>query len=63
MEAYGLRKEADWIEIQVYPPYVVPERLDRIANIVKERSHVRVDKVRNTREPGEEIRHRVYGRD
>jgi hypothetical protein len=28
----------------------VPERLDRIANIVKERSHVHVDKVKNTRE-------------
>ena len=50
VEAYGLVKEADWIEIQVYPPYEVPERLDRIANIVKERSHVRVDKVKNTRE-------------
>lgn len=49
-EAYGLTKEADWIEIQVYPPYVCPERLDRIANIVKERSHVRVDKVKNSRE-------------
>ena len=50
VDAYGLTKEADWIEIQVYPPYVVPERLDRIANIVKERSHVRVDKIQNSRE-------------
>ncbi len=49
-EAYGLTKEADWIELQVYPPKTVPERLDRIANIVKERSHVRVDKVKNSRE-------------
>ena len=49
-EAYGLTQEADWIEIQVYPPKTVPERLDRIANIVKERSHVRVDKVKNSRE-------------
>jgi GNAT superfamily N-acetyltransferase len=50
IEAYGLVKEADWLEFQVYPPYEVPERLDRIANIVKERSHVRVDKVKNSRE-------------
>ena len=50
MDAYGLTKDADWIEIQVYPPKTVPERLDRIANIVKERSHVRVDKVKNSRE-------------
>ena len=50
VDAYGLTKEADWIEIQVYPPYVVPERLDRIAEAVKQRSHVRVDKVKNSRE-------------
>ena len=50
MDAYGLSKEADWIEIQVYPPKTVPERLDRIAEIVKQRSHVRVDKVKNSRE-------------
>jgi len=49
-EAYGLTKEADWIEIQVYPPQGCPERLDRIAEIVKQRSHVRVDKVKNSRE-------------
>ena len=50
IDAYGLSKEADWIEIQVYPPKTVPERLDRIAEIVKQRSHVRVDKVKNSRE-------------
>lgn len=50
VEAYGLEKDADWIEIQVYPPKVCPERIERIANIVKERSHVRVDKVKNSRE-------------
>jgi hypothetical protein len=49
MDAYGLTKEADWIEIQVYPPQQVPERLDRIAEIVKQRSHVHVDKVKNSR--------------
>ena len=49
-DAYGLTKEADWIEIQVYPPYECPERLERIANLVKERSHVHVDKVKNSRE-------------
>ena len=50
IEAYGLTKEADWIELQVYPPQGCPERLDRIAEIVKQRSHVRVDKVKNSRE-------------
>lgn len=50
IEAYGLVKEADWIELQVYPPQGCPERLDHIAEIVKQRSHVRVDKVKNSRE-------------
>ena len=50
IEAYGLTKEADWIEIQVYPPKACPERLERIADIVKQRSKVRVDKVKNSRE-------------
>ena len=50
IDAYGLIKEADWVELQVYPPQGCPERLSRIADIVKQRSHVRVDKVKNTRE-------------
>lgn len=50
IEAYGLTKDADWIEMQVYPPQGCPERLDRIAEIVKQRSHVHVDKVKNSRE-------------
>ncbi|MCR5049952.1 MAG: N-acetyltransferase [Paludibacteraceae bacterium] len=49
MDAYGLVKEADWIEIQVYPDGI-PERINRVAEIVKQRSHVRVDKVKNARE-------------
>ena len=50
IDAYGMEKEADWIEFQVYPPEKCPERLERIADIVKERSHVHVDKVKNSRE-------------
>lgn len=50
IDAYGLTKEVDWIEMQLNPPQGCPERLSRIADIVKERSHVRVDKVKNSRE-------------
>ena len=51
VDAYGLTKEADWIEMQVYPPKDgCPERLCRIADIVKQRSNVRVDKIKNSRE-------------
>ncbi len=50
IDAYQMTKEADWLEFQVYPPQGCPERLKRIADIVKQRSHVRVDKVKNSRE-------------
>ncbi len=50
IEAYGLTKEADWVEMRVFPPKEVPERIRRIAQIVKERSHVHVVKVKNSRE-------------
>lgn len=50
VEAYGLTKEADWVELQVFPPKECPERIERIANIVKERFHVHVEKVKNSRE-------------
>ena len=50
IDAYGLVKEADWIELQVFPPKDVPERIDRLAEMVKQRYHVRIVKVKNSRE-------------
>ena len=50
MEDYGLTKENDWIEMQIYPPTELPERFGRMTKIVQERSHVRVDKVKNCKE-------------
>ena len=50
VDAYGLTKEADWIEMRIYPGQECPERVARVANIVKERSHVHVVKVKNVRE-------------
>ena len=50
MDDYGLVKENDWIEMQIYPPQQMPERFARIAEIVKKRSNVRVDKVKNCKE-------------
>ena len=50
VDAYGLTKEVDWIEIQVYPPLEWTERLDRISKMVKERSKVHIVKVKNSRE-------------
>lgn len=48
-ETYGLEKEADWIEFQVYPKKV-PERMERLKDIIRERSKLHVVKVRNSRE-------------
>lgn len=50
-EAYGLKKEVDWVEFQVYPPKDgCPERIQRIAAVAARRAHVRVDKVRSVKE-------------
>ena len=50
VEAYGLTKEADCIELQVFPPKTVPERIERLAEMVKQRYHVHTVKVKNSRE-------------
>ena len=47
MEAYGLTKENDW---QIYPQCPTPERAVRVAKIVSERYHLRVDKVHSAKE-------------
>lgn len=50
LEAYGLTKENDWIEIQMTPPEELPERVERIAKIVAQRGGYRVDKVQSVKE-------------
>ena len=50
IDAYGLVKEADWIELQVFPPKQTPERIERLAEMVKQRYHVKIVKVKNSRE-------------
>jgi hypothetical protein len=50
LEDYGLTKETDWIEYQIYPPTELPERFARMDKIVRDRTHVRVDKVQSCKE-------------
>ena len=50
IEAYGLQKEADWIEYRVFIPEKVPEKMERVAKIVMEKYKLRVAKVRNAKE-------------
>lgn len=49
-EAYEMEKEMDWIEFRIYPPKEIPERLERISNIVMEKYNLRVDKIRSAKE-------------
>lgn len=49
-EAYGLTKEVDWIENRVFIPKGVPEKMERVANIVMEKYKLKVAKVRNAKE-------------
>ena len=50
IEAYGMEKEADWVELQVFPPKTCPDRIERLSEMVKQRYHVHVVKVKNSRE-------------
>lgn len=50
LEAYGLRKEVDWIEYRIFIPDRVPEKMERVAKIAMERYHLRIDKVHSAKE-------------
>ena len=47
---YGLQKEADWIEFQIQSPRQIPDKMQRVANIVKDKYKLNVVKVKNSRE-------------
>lgn len=47
---YGLQKEMDWIEYRVFVPDAVPEKMERVAKIAMERSHLKVEKFKSAKE-------------
>lgn len=47
IEALGMEKSADWVERKLFVPDEVPEKHLRIANIVKEKYHLQVRKLRS----------------
>lgn len=49
-EAYGLEKEADWIELRLKVPEAVPEAYTRVADVVKRRYGLRSRKIRGHQE-------------
>jgi len=42
IDAMGFQKDADWIEYKVYVPEALPERVARMANIIKQRANVHI---------------------
>ena len=50
LKKYGLKKENDWIEFRITPPKQIPDRLQRVCDIVRQRSKVHVDKVHSKSE-------------
>lgn len=49
-DAYGLTKEADWVEIRVQVPEVLPEKMSRVANLIADRYKVKATHVKNSKE-------------
>lgn len=50
LEQYGLIKENDWIEIQFDPRVELSERFVRTDKLVRERYHLRVEKIHSAKE-------------
>ena len=48
-EAYGLQKEADWIEIRLTNPQESPDKAIRLSEAIKSRYHIKVEKIRSAR--------------
>jgi len=49
-EAFGLKKEIDWIEYRLTMPDEAPPRMQRIAQIVMEKSKLKIHKVKSIKE-------------
>ena len=49
-ENYDLQKEVDWIEYKITPPTAIPERMERVAQLVMTKYNLKVDKVRSAKE-------------
>ncbi len=49
-ETYGLAKEVDWLEFKLDYDMVTPAKMERVANIVKDRFKLRIDKVKSVKE-------------
>ena len=55
IENLGYEKEADWVEFLMEVPDSIPEKYDRIANIVKQKYGLKVKKYKSPKKAKEEI--------
>lgn len=55
IEALGYEKDSDWVEFLLTVPDKVPERFDRIANLVKEKYGLEVVKYRSRKQAKAEV--------
>ena len=49
-DAYGLEKEADWIEIRCVVPEKAPEKMARIGEMIQSRYNVKIVPIKNSKE-------------
>lgn len=50
MEKLGLEKDADWVEFKIQVPATVPEKMQRIADLVSRKYNLHVKKLKNMKE-------------
>lgn len=60
LEKHGLKKESDWVEFLMEVPGAVPERYDRIADIVKNKYGLKVLKYKNRNRARREYGHALF---
>ena len=60
MEAMGFSKEVDWLEYKIFIPKQVPEKVTRVAQLVKERYGVRLRKPTRKEVLKEGVGHKIF---
>ncbi len=60
MERMGFRKDADWVEYRIKIPEQIPEKYNRIANIVEQRLGLRVKKFISRRKIKQEYGQAIF---
>lgn len=60
IEDMGFTKDADWIEFKIYIPEKLPERIDRICNIIQERNNVHLRQITRSIIKEEDYGHKMF---